>query len=179
VYTFFVLHDIPGLIEAEHGPQAFGGKLDELFKRDLYDHGNEPSHHIAYLYDDAGLPWKTQWHVHDIMKKLYKDTSDGLTGNDDAGQMSAWYVFSALGFYPVTPGTPRYSIGTPHFDDVTLHPGGGKTLHIRAHGAEEGKFYIRSVRLNGKVLDRRYLLHSELTGGGELVFEMSDRPVTP
>jgi predicted alpha-1,2-mannosidase len=118
VYTFFVLQDIPGLIEAVHGREAFVKKLDALFDGGYYDHGNEPSHHIAYLYDDAGVPAKTQLHVHDVMSKQYRNSNDGLAGNDDAGQMSAWYVMSALGFYAVTPGTPRYSIGTPRFDDL-------------------------------------------------------------
>jgi predicted alpha-1,2-mannosidase len=182
VDTFFVPQDIPGLIETLHGPQEFVKKLDGLFASGTYDQGNEPSHHIAYLYDDAGVPSKTQFHVHDIMTRLYRNTTGGLIGNDDAGQMSAWYVMSALGFYPVTPGTPRYSIGTPHFDEMTVQVGGGnglhgKVLHIVARGAEAGKFYIRSVRLNGKLLDRMYLLHSEIAAGGELVFEMSDRPV--
>ena len=177
VYTFFVLHDVPRLIERLGGRTAFVAKLDNLFDRKLYDHGNEPSHHIAYLYDDAGTAWKTQEHVHEIMTRLYKDSEDGLAGNDDAGQMSAWYVFSAMGFYPVTPGTPRYSIGTPHFDDVSVRLDGGKTLRILAPGAEAGRFYVRSVRLNGRVLDRMYLLHSEIVEGGELLFEMNDQPV--
>jgi predicted alpha-1,2-mannosidase len=176
VYTFFVLQDIPGLIEAVHGRQAFEDKLDALFAGGYYDHGNEPSHHIAYLYDDAGVPAKTQWHVHEVMSKLYRDSNDGLAGNDDAGQMSAWYVMSAMGFYAVTPGTPRYSIGTPRFDDLTVKVGQNRWLHIRAEGAEAGKFYVRSVRLNGVLLQRTYLLHSEIVGGGELVFEMSDHP---
>jgi len=177
VYTFFVLHDVPGLIAQLGGRQAFIAKLDELFARNLYDHGNEPSHHIAYLYDDAGAAWKTQERVHEIMTTLYRNADDGLAGNDDAGQMSAWYVFSALGFYPVTPGTTRYSIGTPRFDDVTVRVGAGRTLRILAPGAEAGRFYVRSVRLNGKILDRTYLLHSEIAAGGELCFEMSDLPV--
>jgi predicted alpha-1,2-mannosidase len=176
VDTFFVPQDIPGLIETLHGPEAFVKKLDGVFASGTYDQGNEPSHHIAYLYDDAGVPSKTQFHVHDIMTRLYTNTTGGLIGNDDAGQMSAWYVMSALGFYPVTPGTPRYSIGTPHFDEMTLHAGSGKTLHIVARGVEAGKFYVRSVRLNDKLLDRMYLLHPEVEGGGELVFEMTGRP---
>jgi putative alpha-1,2-mannosidase len=110
------------------------------------------------------------------MTTLYHNGPDGLAGNDDAGQMSAWYVLSALGFYPVTPGTPRYEIGTPHFDDVILQPGNGKPLHIVAKGAETGSFYIKSVTLNGVLLDRPYLLHSEILAGGELVFEMSKKP---
>jgi len=178
VYSFFVLHDIPGLIDRVGGRKAFVARLDELFARKLYDHGNEPSHHIAYLYDDAGAAWKTQQRVHEIVATRYKDAPDGLPGNDDAGQMSAWYVFSALGFYPVTPGTARYSIGTPRFDAVTVRLGEGRTLRILAPGAEAGRFYVKSVRLNGRVLDRTYLLHSEIAAGGELVFEMSDQPAT-
>jgi predicted alpha-1,2-mannosidase len=132
VDTFFVLHDIPGLIATLHGPQEFVKKLDGVFSSGAYDQGNEPSHHIAYLYDDAGAPARAQFHVHDIMTRLYLNTTSGLIGNDDAGQMSAWYVMSALGFYPVTPGTPRYSIGTPHFDEMTVRLGSGKRLHCGA-----------------------------------------------
>ncbi|OJV41125.1 MAG: alpha-mannosidase [Acidobacteriales bacterium 59-55] len=175
-YTFFVPQDIPGLIEAVHGRQAFVKKLDDLFAGGYYNHGNEPSHHIAYLYNFAGHPEKTQLHVHQIMERDYHNSPDGLAGNDDAGQMSAWYVISALGFYAVTPGTPNYEIGTPHFDDVSLALPVGKTLHIVAKGAESGKFYIRSIRLNGELLHRHFLRHEEIIGGGELVFEMSSQP---
>jgi predicted alpha-1,2-mannosidase len=176
VYTFFVPQDIPGLISTLHGRAAFEKKLDGLFAGGYYDHGNEPSHHIAYLYDDAGVPAKTQLHVHEVMSKLYRDSADGLAGNDDAGQMSAWYVLSALGFYPVTPGTPKYSIGTPRFDEMTVNLGHDRRLHIRASGAEAGNFYVRSVRLNGVVIHRPFILHSELVRGGELIFEMSAKP---
>jgi len=177
VDTFFVPQDVPGLIALLGGRDAFVKKLDGVFSSGAYDHRNEPSHQIAYLYDDAGVPWKTQSHVHEIMTKLYRNSPDGLTGNDDAGQMSAWYVLSAMGFYPVTPGVPRYSMGTPTFDDLTVHFGSGKQLHIVAAGAEAGKFYVRSVRLNGTRLDRPWILHSELLEGGELAFEMTDHPV--
>jgi predicted alpha-1,2-mannosidase len=176
-YTFFVPQDVPGLIETVGGRQVFVKKLDDLFAGGYYDHGNEPSHHIAYLYNFAGQPEKTQMHVHQIMEREYRNSTAGLAGNDDAGQMSAWYVMSALGFYAVTPGTPDYEIGTPHFDDMSLMLPGGKVLHIEAHGAEAGKFYIRSVRLNGVVLHRHFLRQAEIVGGGELVFEMSASPV--
>jgi predicted alpha-1,2-mannosidase len=176
VYTFFAPQDIPGLIDWLHGPKPFIAKLDGLFNGGYYDHGNEPSHQIAYLYNDAGAPAKTQFHVHQIMSTLYKDSVDGLPGNDDAGQMSAWYVLSAMGFYPITPGVPRYSIGTPRFEDLALHLPSGKTLRILAPGAEHGRFYVRSVRLNGVVLHRTWLLHSEILAGGRLSFEMSDLP---
>ena len=177
-YTFFVPQDIPGLISAVHGRAAFVEKLDGLFQGGYYDQGNEPSHHIAYLYDYAGEAWKTQQHVHQLVETQYRDGPSGLSGNDDAGQMSAWYVMSALGFYAVTPGSPRYAIGTPHFDDVKIQVAPGRFLHIRARGTEEGRFYIRSIHLNGIKLDRSYLLHNELIGGGELEFEMSGTPVT-
>jgi predicted alpha-1,2-mannosidase len=176
VNTFFVPQDIPGMIQVLHGRTEFIHKLDGLFSQGYYDHGNEPSHQIAYLYDDAGAAWKTQEHVHEIMSKLYRDSDDGLAGNDDAGQMSAWYVFSALGFYPVTPGTPRYAMGTPRFDDVTLKSGSGRVLHIRATGAEQGKFYVHAVHLNGVLLDRPWVTHAEITAGGDLDFEMSAKP---
>jgi predicted alpha-1,2-mannosidase len=176
INTFFVPQDIPGLIERVGGPSSFIAKLDGLFASGNYDHGNEPSHHIAYLYDDAGAPAKTQMHVHRIMSTLYRNSTDGLAGNDDAGQMSAWYVFSALGFYPVTPGIARYSLGTPHFDEATLHLPNGKSLHIRAAGAEQGSFIVRSVSLNGHPLGRLWITHEELLSGGELVFTMASQP---
>ncbi len=177
-YTFFVPQDIAGLIALEHGAQGFIDKLDGLFAGGFYDHGNEPSHHIAYLYDDAGAAWKTQQRVHAIMTTLYRDSPDGLAGNDDAGQMSAWYVMSAMGLYAVTPGTPRYSIGTPHFDSMWVQVAPSRRLHIVARGAEQGRYSIRSIKLNGKAIRRSYLLQSELLGGGELVFEMSAEPFT-
>ena len=175
-YTFFVLQDIPGLIDLLHGPGPFTQRLDDLFRLHSYDHGNEPSHHLAYLYDNAGVPSKTQEHVHELMSAEYRDSLDGLAGNDDAGQMSAWYVMSALGFYAVTPGTAQYSIGTPHFDDMKIQLDNGRFLHICAAGAEAGKFYVKSVRLNGQLLDGPFLRHADLEQGGELVFEMSDAP---
>lgn len=179
VDTFFVPEDVPGLISLLGGREEFVKKLNGVFSSGAYDHGNEPSHQIAYLYDDAGHPELTEQHVHDIITRLYHDGPAGLAGNDDAGQMSAWYVLSAMGFYPVTPGVPRYALGTPHFDDIRLQQPGGRVLHIRAVGAEAGRFYVQSVRLNGTPIDlatRPWLLHSELLGGGELVFQMSDVP---
>jgi predicted alpha-1,2-mannosidase len=172
-YTFFVPQDVDGLIAAVHGRQVFVSKLDALFDGGYYDHGNEPSHHIAYLYDYAGEAWKTQAHVHKIMESEYHNRPVGLAGNDDAGQISAWYVFSALGFYPVSPGTPRYAIGTPRFEDATIHLPNGKRFHIHAHGRPEGKFFIHAARLNGVPLTRAWITHAELAAGGELVFDMS------
>ncbi len=175
-FTFYVLQDLPGLIHLEHGNSMFVAKLDELFRRNLYNQGNEPSHHIAYLYDYAGAAPKTQEHVHDILSTLYQDRPDGLPGNDDAGQMSAWYIFGALGFYPVTPGIPAYAIGTPHFPKVTIFLPNGKQFEIVANNLSAQNFYIRSATLNGVPLNRFWLRHSEIVHGGKLVFEMSAEP---
>jgi predicted alpha-1,2-mannosidase len=175
-YTFFVPQDIPGLIDLVGGRAAFVDKLDALFTGAYYDHGNEPSHHIAYLYDNAGAAWKTQQRVRNLMDTLYADTPSGLAGNDDAGQMSAWYVMSALGFYPVTPGTAVYEIGTPLFDGATIRLDSGKQLHILAKGASAGKRYIRSATLNGAPLNSFWITHSEIVAGGDLVFKMSSHP---
>ncbi|MGH9604680.1 MAG: GH92 family glycosyl hydrolase [Terracidiphilus sp.] len=174
-FTFFVLQDVPGLIQLEHGDAGLVAKLDALFRRNLYDQGNEPSHQIAYLYDYAGAAPKTQEHVHDVLT-LYHDSPEGLPGNDDAGQMSAWYVFSALGFYPVTPGIPVYAIGTPHFARASILLPNGKHFQIVSHGLSPQSFYIRSATLNGKPLERFWLKQSEIVGGGELDLEMSSRP---
>jgi predicted alpha-1,2-mannosidase len=176
-YTFFVPQDLSGLIGVVGGRQAFIAKLDTLFAKGYYDHGNEPSHHIAYLYDNAGAAWKTQEHVRDVMDHQYSDTPSGLAGNDDCGQMSAWFVLSALGFYPVTPGAPVYQIGTPLFDDATILLDAGKRFHIHAEGASAGKLYIQSATLNGVPFNRYAINHAEIVAGGELVFVMSSHPV--
>ena len=175
-FTFYVLQDVPGLIQVEHGDSAFVAKLDELFQRGLYNQGNEPSHHIAYLYDFAGAAPKTQEHVNNILTTLYQDRPDGLPGNDDAGQTSAWYLFGALGFYPVTPGIPAYIIGTPHFAKAAIVFPGGKRFEIIAHNLSPQNFYIRSATLNGRPLNRFWLRHSEIVRGGELIFEMGNQP---
>jgi predicted alpha-1,2-mannosidase len=175
-YTFFVPQDIDGLIAAVHGRSAFVDKLDALFQGGYYDHGNEPSHHIAYLYNYAGAAWKTQAHVHEIMETEYHNRPAGIAGNDDAGQISAWYVFSTLGFYPVSPGTPRYEIGTPRFEEATIRLPNGKHFYIRANGTREGKFFVKRATLNGIPLSRHWITHSEIAAGGELVFEVSSEP---
>ncbi|WP_263378132.1 GH92 family glycosyl hydrolase [Granulicella paludicola] len=175
-YTFFVLQDIPGLIDLLGGKQPFIVKLDELFDGKFYDHGNEPSHHIAYLYDHADAAWKTQLRVRNVADSVYKNTPDGIAGNDDCGQISAWYIFSALGFYPVTPGTPNYEIGTPLVDSATLNLPSGKHLRIEARGASSGLTYIQSATLNGKPLTTYYLTQDQLTSGGTLIFKMSATP---
>ncbi|MFN7998607.1 MAG: glycoside hydrolase family 92 protein [Bryobacteraceae bacterium] len=175
-YTFFVPHDMEGLIQLTGGRAAFIGKLDQLFERKLYDHGNEPSHHIAYLYDYAGAPWKTQQRVRQIMEDQYRDLAAGLAGNDDCGQMSAWFVLSALGFYSVAPGAPVYQIGTPLFDEAVIHTSGANPFTIRAKGASVGRQYIQSAVLNGKPFTRTWISHAELVAGGQLVFVMGSQP---
>ena len=175
-YTFFVPQDLAGLIRLVGGRAAFLAKLDALFAGKYYDHGNEPSHHIAYLYDYAGAPWKTQEHVRQIMESEYHDQPAGLAGNDDCGQMSAWYVLSAMGFYPVTPGTPVYAIGTPLFDEASIRLADGKRFTVRAAGASSGRFYIQSARLNGRPLKRTWIAHREIVAGGALVFRMGAQP---
>ena len=191
-YTFFAPQDISGLMQLLGGRESFARKLDQLFAADSrttgreqaditgligqYAHGNEPSHHIAYLYDYAGQPWKTQSRVRQIMDDFYKPVPDGLIGNEDCGQMSAWYVFSAAGFYPVTPGSTIYAIGSPLFPEVRFNLENGKSFVVKAHGASERNVYIQSATLNGKPYARSYLDHRDLMSGGELVFEMGAQP---
>ncbi len=176
-YTFFVPQNIPGLMDALGGKQAFVAKLDALFAQGLYDQGNEPSHHIAYLYNAAGVPAKTQRQVRSILDSQYADRPDGLSGNDDCGQMSAWYVMSALGFYPVTPGVPEYEIGTPRFDDVIVNLPEGRRLHLVAKGAEAGALYIRTIQWDGEPFAGHTIPHARLMKGGELVFTMASTPL--
>jgi predicted alpha-1,2-mannosidase len=191
-YSLYVPQDIPGLIGLMGGPDAFSNRLDELFSvesqttgRDQaditgligqYAHGNEPSHHMAYLYDYVGEPWKTQKLVHQIMDELYSDQRDGYSGNEDCGQMSAWYVFSALGFYPVTPGSNIYAIGTPLFDAATIRLENGQHFTIQAKNVDDNHFYIQSCTLNGQTLELPFLKHEEIMKGGILVFEMGSEP---
>jgi predicted alpha-1,2-mannosidase len=191
-YTFFVPHDVQGLIGLFGSRQAFIDKLDGLFTapyvtsenddHDIsgligqYAHGNEPSHHIAYLYDYAGQPWKTQAMVKRIRHQLYTNTPTGLCGNEDCGQMSAWYVFSALGFYPVNPVQGTYVFGVPAFHKCTLLTPSGKEFVIEAPNLSEENCYIKSVILNGKELSRVYLTHEELCAGGKVEFIMSAKP---
>jgi len=175
-YTFFVPQDIAGLIAFEHGNGAFIAKLDELFAKKYYDHGNEPSHQITYLYDYAGSAWKTQLHVTEARNEWYKDAPGGLAGNDDAGQMSAWHVLSALGFYQVTPGVPEYAIGSPLFPDAKVHLENGKVFHIVVKKESAVAPYIQSVMLNGKPLNRFLIEYAEIMAGGTLEFRMSSKP---
>lgn len=180
-YSFYVPHDIPGLIKAMGGRQSFIQKLDTLFgfrydgRRDstyYYWHGNEPCHHIAYLYALAGEPWKTQLLVSDILRTEYRDIPGGLSGNDDAGQMSAWQVFSMLGFYPVCPGSVEYVIGTPSFRRARI----GR-LMIETRGGGNGNCYIQRMTWNGQPYTRYTLSHEMLTDGGHLVIGLGPKPL--
>ena len=141
-----------------------------------YVHGNEPSHHMAYLYSEIGHPAQTQERVRQIMDEMYRAAPDGLSGNEDCGQMSAWFVLSAMGFYPVTPGLPEYTLGTPLFDRVTMHLEGGTTFTIDAAGASKANFYVGKALLNGVPISNGKLLHRDISAGGKLSFEMQDKP---
>ena len=190
-YNFFVPQDINTHIDMMGGEKAYDRKLNELFnsssemtgrvQSDItgligqYAHGNEPSHHMAYLYNYLGKPTKTQKLVNKIMYELYTDQADGLCGNEDCGQMSAWYVMSAMGFYPVTPASGYYVIGVPHFEEMVLNLENGKTFTVVANNLSRENRYIESVKLNGKNLDRSYIYFEEVYNGGELEFEMTNK----
>ncbi|HBE82620.1 MAG TPA: GH92 family glycosyl hydrolase [Pyrinomonadaceae bacterium] len=191
-YSFFVPHDVSRLMQLMGGEKQFVEKLDELFTTDAklsgreqpditglmgqYAHGNEPSHHIAYLYNYAGAPSKTQERVRRIMDEFYKPTPDGLIGNEDCGQMSAWYVLSAAGFYPVAPGQETYDLGSPIFKQVTFDLENGKKFIVRAPQVSPSNFYIKSAKLNGKPLDATVITHYDIARGSVLEIEMSDQP---
>ena len=142
-----------------------------------YVHGNEPGHHIPYLYNWTGQPHKTQARVRMIMDTMYGPTVDGLCGNDDAGQMSAWYIFSSLGFYPVTPGSPNYALGSPLVEEAIIHLDNGKTITITANNQSKENIYVSSVSINGKKVEGTMLSHDDIMNGGEIVFEMSNQSV--
>lgn len=191
-YRFAAPQDVSGMIALMGGNVRFGQQLDSLFQAhpkttgrqqaDItgligqYAHGNEPSHHIAYLYNYAAQPWKTQKQVRQILDEQYSDRPDGLSGNEDCGQMSAWYVWSALGLYPVVPGSAQYVIGTPLFEKATLHLDGNQTFVIRAPGASAKNCYIQNARLDGKPFNKSWLTHEVLSKNGALDFEMGDKP---
>jgi predicted alpha-1,2-mannosidase len=186
-YTFFAPQDIPGLITEMGGREQFIKKLDEMFehhatdkKQSLQDftgligqyaQGNEPSHHIAYLYSYAGVPAKTQERVRQIRDQLYTSSRDGLCGNEDCGQMSAWYVLSALGFYPVNTVNGEYVLGVPAFAEATIKLPKGKKFTITA---DPKKKFVDKVLLNGNLLSRTYITHADITNGGTLNFIMTD-----
>jgi len=189
-WTFFAPQDPYGLINLLGGEDAFIKKLDEFFNTKVpikgppditgligqYAHGNEPSHHIAYFYIYARMPWKTQELVRKIMDTLYGTTPDGLCGNEDCGQMSAWYIFSSLGFYPFCPGTPIYVIGSPIWKKAVIHLPNGKDFIIEAENVSRENIYIQELYLNGSPLNRLWLSHEEIIRGGILSFKMGNKP---
>jgi predicted alpha-1,2-mannosidase len=194
-YSFFVPHNPNDLVNLMGGKKKFGAKLDTLFTMYLpdkyfaeteditrdgiignYVHGNEPAHHVAYLYNFAGQPWKTQQRVRMILKNQYKPAPDGLGGNDDCGQMSAWYLFSTLGFYPVAPGSSQYQLGSPAINKAVIKLENGKTFTIEANNQSDKNVYVQKVLLNGKQLVEPVIDHANIMNGGSLVFFMSDKP---
>ena len=190
-YFRYVPHNIQALMELTGGTKAFEQKLDTFFTSTYkseqmnhnasgfvgqYAHGNEPSHHVAYLYNFAGQPWKTQKYVSHILNTLYNNTSSGYAGNDDCGQMSAWYVFSAMGFYPVNPADGRYIIGSPLLDECTLKLAGNKEFRIRTIRKSPEDIYIQSVTLNGKKHKDFFITHQDIMNGGTMVFKMGKKP---
>ena len=174
-YTWYVPQDVKGLIAIEGGNARFIAKLDTLFDQRYYWHGNEPGHQTVYLYNHAGAPWKTQSRIPGIIREEYSIGPGGLSGNEDGGQMSAWLVFSMMGLYPTCPGVPYYDIGTPLFDEITIHTG-SEAFTIKAENRNEVNHYIQSATLNGKPFNRAYLLHEEINKGGALVLTMGPKP---
>lgn len=175
-YTWYVPQDVAGLIKQIGAKELFIDRLDKFFEGNFYWHGNEPGHHIAYLYAYAGQAWKTQHWVHNIINKEYFTTPDGHCGNEDAGQMSAWLVFSMMGFYPVCPGMPYYVIGSPTFEETVISLENGKTFKILAKNASEKNIYIQSATLNGKDYNKSFLMHEDIMSGGTLAFVMGATP---
>jgi predicted alpha-1,2-mannosidase len=199
-YTWCVFQDVAGLVNLMGGKENFIAKLDSVFTvppvfdysyygvviheiREMqianmgnYAHGNQPIQHMIYLYNYAGQPWKTQYHARDVMDKLYNYTPDGYCGDEDNGQTSAWYVFSALGFYPVTPGTDEYVIGSPLFNKATLTFENGKKLVIDAPGNSKENIYVQDIKFNGKKINNNYFRHGQLLKGGTIIFKMGPQP---
>jgi predicted alpha-1,2-mannosidase len=199
-YTWSVFQDVEGLANLMGGRENFITMLDSIFEvppvfdysyyglviheiREMqimnmgnYAHGNQPIQHMIYLYNYAGQPWKSQFRARQVMDKLYNYTPDGYCGDEDNGQTSAWYVFSALGFYPVTPGTDQYVFGSPLFNKVTLDFGKRKKLVIEAPANSSGNIYIKGIKLNGRKIDKNYITHSDLQSGGKLVYDMAATP---
>lgn len=187
-YTWHVQHDVPGLIALFGGEEPFLNKLDSLFTLKLettqadvtgligqYAHGNEPSHHVTYLYALAGRPERTQELIREIFDTQYSPKPNGLCGNDDCGQMSAWYMFSAMGFYPVNPVSGEYVFGAPQLPEFVLHLADGKTFTIKAEGLSEANKYVKSITLNGEPYTKNFISHADIVKGGTLVYQMTDK----
>lgn len=199
-YTWSVFHDPAGLIALMGGDDAFNANMDNVFNvppvyddsyygyiiheiREMqvmnmgnYAHGNQPIQHMLYLYDWSGQPWKAQQRIREVMDKLYSAAPDGYCGDEDNGQTSAWYVFSALGFYPVCPATDQYAIGSPLFGKVTVNLPSGNRLVIDAKDNGKGNVYVKSLKVNGKPYTKTYFTHETLSSGAEIEFTMSPEP---
>jgi predicted alpha-1,2-mannosidase len=201
-YSWSVFHDVRGLIDLMGGDKQFIEMMDSVFSmppvydcsyygfpiheiREMeimnmgqYAHGNQPIQHFIYLYNYAGEPWKAQYHIRKVMDKLYTPAPDGYCGDEDNGQTSAWYVFSALGFYPVSPGIPVYVFGSPLFDKATLSLPDGKVLEIKSINNGPKAYYIKEIKRNSKVYKKNYITHEDLLKGGTLTFYMDTVPNT-
>lgn len=191
-YMWSVQHDIDGLMQLVGGKERFAQKLDSMFTYQpasdeelpifstgmigQYAHGNEPGHHVAYLFNKVGQPWKTQQYVSKVMRELYLNSPAGLCGNEDCGQMSAWLVFSAMGFYPVDPVSGRYEIGTPLFEEVRLRLANGNSFTMKAPGAGANRIYVQAVKLNGEPYDKSYITHEQIMSGATLELVMGEEP---
>jgi predicted alpha-1,2-mannosidase len=194
-YGLYVPQDLDAMISMMGGKDRFSQHLDSLFTMELeekyiekneditrdgiignYVHGNEPGHHIPYLYNWTNQPYKTQERVRMIMETMYGNKEDGLCGNDDAGQMSAWYIFSSLGFYPVTPGSENYALGSPLVEKATLRLENGHVLSIITNNQSKENVYVKEVRIDGTIIPRNYITHKELLNSTEIIFEMSKTP---
>jgi predicted alpha-1,2-mannosidase len=178
-YLFCVLQDIPGMIELMGRKKRFSEKLDRNFNEGHYVHENEPGHHYIYLYNYSGQSWKTQELIRKQCRESYKNAPNGLKGNDDCGQMSAWYLFSVMGFYPVTPASNQFVIGAPQFPYFELDlnvQGKSKKLIIKANNLSEANKYVKNVKLDGKTVKSFLLDYFDLINAQELAFEMTDRP---
>ncbi|MFD1614135.1 GH92 family glycosyl hydrolase [Gelatiniphilus marinus] len=194
-YFWSVQHDVNGLIKTVGGNERFEQKLDSMFTLNplptdklpifstgmigQYAHGNEPSHHVAYLYNYIDKSWKTQFRVREILETQYKNEPNGHCGNEDCGQMSSWYIFSSLGFYPVNPAEGLYQLGSPLFDKATINLENGKQFIIETINNSQANIYIESISLNGKKINRNYIEHKEIINGGTLVFKMTNSPNKP
>jgi predicted alpha-1,2-mannosidase len=193
-WTWFVPHDVEGLISLYGGENLFIQKLDSLFltssaidgnnsSADIsgligqYAHGNEPSHHIVYLYNYVGQSWKTQELTDKILNSLYFNDANGLSGNEDCGQMSAWFILSSLGIYQMSPGDPTFTLGRPLFDESIIKLENGKLFTIKAVNNSKANKYVRHVKLNGKKLEAPFISYSDIMNGGVLEFSMTDQPV--
>lgn len=191
-YYWSVAHDIDGLIELTGGEARFAERLDSMFTYETtdksklpifstgmigqYAHGNEPGHHVIYLYNRVKQPWKTQQYAAQVMHTLYKNTPDGICGNEDCGQMSSWYVFSAMGFYPVDPISGQYEIGSPIFPEVKMYLANGKTFVVRAENVSDENIYIQSVTVNGQPYNKSYITHEMIMQGDTIHFVMGNKP---